>query len=183
MNSRLSPVLSEFAEGRWPDERGRASGRYVDLHALDREMERSNEREQYAGEFDPRESEQPRSRRRVLGALARFLTVVGVGVAATLAWQSYGNAARQIAAGVSGVAWLAPRPAPATSLASTNADRLAAISRSLAGVRQSVDRLAADVTKLQAVKQELPPARTSGTPSPTAPVASRKPAPGPTIAR
>jgi hypothetical protein len=198
MDSRLSPALAEFAEGRWPDARERVADRYLmDRHALDRHRVEPplhpSEREHYAGEFEPRESEQPRSPRlRVLAALARFLTIFGIGVAATLAWQSYGNAARRIAAGLSGVGWLAPRPAPAPSVPFTDAspDQLAAISRSLAGVRQSVDKLAADITKLQAAKQDLPPARTSGTPpAPASPaaVASRKPAPpvlpGPMIAR
>jgi hypothetical protein len=184
MNSRLSPALAEFAEGRWPDERERALDRYaVDRHALDRHaMEppfHPGEPEQYGGEFEPFDSEPPPRppRWRVIAAFARFLIVFGIGVAATLVWQSYGNAARRIVASLTGVDWLAPRTAPAPSVPFANAspDQLAAISRSLAGVRQSVDKLAADITKLQAAKQDLPPARTSGPPAPASPAATAAP--------
>jgi hypothetical protein len=174
MNARLSPALAEFAEGRWPDERERASDRY----ALDRYMMEPplhpSEREQYADTFESLENEQPRlPRRRVMSSLARFLLVFSIGVAATLTWQSYGNAARRIAASLSGVGWLAPQPAPPPSVPFTDAspNQLAAITRSLAGVRQSVDKLAADITRLQAAKP-LPPA-----PASPAAASNRKPAP------
>jgi hypothetical protein len=185
MNSRLSPALAEFAEGRWPDERDRAPDRYVmDRYAPGRQVMEPplhpSEHGHYAT-FDSFGSEQPRlPRRRVMTALARFLLVFSIGVAATLTWQSYGNAARRIAAGLSGVGWLAPRPAPTSSVPFTEAspDQLAALTRSLAGVRQSVDKLAADITRLQAAKQDLPAARTPTLPPPASPTAasSRKPA-------
>src|SRR5262245_43361174 len=51
--------------------------------------------------------------KRASRGLARFLIVFCIGVAATLAWQSYGNAARDIIANSSPqLGWLAP-PAPA----------------------------------------------------------------------
>jgi len=56
-------------------------------------------------------------------------------------------------------AWppVAQTAAPAGS-ASASPDLLAAISRGLAAVRQSLDKLAADISKLQAAKQDTPSA-------------------------
>jgi hypothetical protein len=77
----------------------------------------------------------------------RVLAFLVIGVAGTLAWQSYGDPARAtIASWSSHLAWVAP-PAP------TGADQIVAISRDLAVVRQSVDKLANDVAKLQASQQ------------------------------
>ncbi len=89
-------------------------------------------------------------------AFARFLILFCVGVAATLAWQSYGDAARQIIASSSPrLGWLAPQPAPpaqnapdiialaAPAAPSPDQQRLNAISLDLDAVRQSVDRIAA----------------------------------------
>jgi hypothetical protein len=81
-------------------------------------------------------------------------TLVPLAFVATLAWQSYGRAAREVIA-----RWLAPRPvaqaAPA-SFAGASSDDLLAMSRSLAALRAGVDKLAADITKLQATKQGTP---------------------------
>ena len=87
-------------------------------------------------------------------AFVRFLMIFFMGVVATLAWQSYGRAAREVIA-----RWLAPRPvaqaAPAP-FAGASSDDLLAMSRSLAALRDGVDKLAADITKLQATKQGTP---------------------------
>src|SRR5215467_14526638 len=73
-------------------------------------------------------------------AFVRFLMIFFIGVTATLAWQSYGGATREaIARWSPRLAWLAP-PATPTVL-----DQVVAISRNLAMVRQSVDKLAADI--------------------------------------
>ena len=46
-------------------------------------------------------------------AVVRFLIMVGIGVAATLAWQSYGDTAREKIANMSPqLGWLAPQAAP-----------------------------------------------------------------------
>jgi hypothetical protein len=207
MSSRLSPALAEFAEGRWPDERPsdtRSFDRHtfdprtfdphisdpyaLDQHAMEPPLHPS-EREQYENEFDQqRETGERRSPgRRVAAALARFLMVFCIGIVATLVWQSYSSAARRIVAGLSPeLGWLAPQPAPAASSppvlpASAPPDQLAAISRSLTVVRQSVDKLAADITKLQTARQDPPPVRTSGPPASAPPAAvvapGRKPTP------
>jgi hypothetical protein len=111
-------------------------------------------------------------------AVARFLMIFFIGVAATLAWQAYGGAAREtIASWSPHFSWLAPPAAPAGA----SPDQLAAISRGLAAVRQSVDKLAADVTKLQAPQQGALE-RTSAPPPSPAGVPARKPVPSPSRA-
>ena len=111
-------------------------------------------------------------------AFARFLMIFFIGVVATLAWQSYGGGAREVIAGWSPrLGWLAPPVAPARA----SPDQLVAISRGLAVVRQSVDKLAADITKLQATQQGALD-RTPAPPSPAG-VPARKPVPPPSPSR
>lgn len=60
----------------------------------------------------PSPTDRPRLGGRALRGLARFVVASCIGVAATLAWQSYGGAARQMIANwVPQLAWLAPPPA------------------------------------------------------------------------
>ena len=83
-------------------------------------------------------------------AFVRFLMIFFIGVVATLAWQSYERAARKVMA-----SWLAPGPiaqAASTPFADATSDDLVAMSRSLAVLRDGVDKLAADITKLQTTK-------------------------------
>ena len=112
--------------------------------------------------------------------IKRALVASCIGVAAALAWQSYGDAARAMIAGFAPqLEWLAPAaPAAEATSASVSPDQLVAISHGLAAVRQSVDRLAADIARLQASKPDLaspdvPVGRTSALPPPVA----RKPVP------
>jgi hypothetical protein len=182
MNSRLTPALSDFAEGRWPEEREMNTRR---LHARDVEPRDfdpgSMEPPLHPSEIDRLEGARWRLpaglARWIPVALLRFMIVFFIGVGTTVAWQSYGNAARRMVAGLyPGLGWLAPAAPPSAAVApgsavSASPDQLAAISRSLAGVRQSVDRLTADITKLQAAKQDQPLARTPPASAPP-PVAS-----------
>lgn len=114
----------------------------------------------------------PASRKRP----ARFLITFCLGIAATLAWQSYGDRARGIVAKLSPqLGWLAPQAALAQTAAATptaptppvDQQEFKAISLNLAAVRQRVDQLAAQVTagqeqvtrdftmKLQAAEQDI----------------------------
>jgi hypothetical protein len=161
MNSRLRVGLSEFSEGRWATE----PSMDPPIHPTELELVRSKR--------------SSRVKRGVL-ALARFLIIFGIGVGGTLAWQSHGDAARaKIANLAPQFAWLAPQTAPGARAASAasdgvSADQLVAISRGLAVVRQSVDKLAADITKLQTTKQEA--ANRASAPPPAAVAApGRKP--------
>jgi len=125
----------------------------------------------------------------------RFLIAICVGVAATLAWQSYGDAARQIVANsYPQLAWLAPeaavaQTAPATILppnTSPDQQQLKAMSLDLAVLRQRVDQIAAgqdritrDITaKLQAAEQDILDKISAPAPQPAA-APARKPAPPP----
>ncbi len=114
-------------------------------------------------------------------AFLRFLMIFLIGVVATLAWQSYGRAARGVIA-----SWLAPGPvaqAAPIPFADASSDDLLAISRSLAALRDGVDKLAADITKLQATKHGTPDAASAHLPS-SAEVPAQKPAPqAPTASR
>ncbi len=106
----------------------------------------------------------------------RLLITFCIGVAVTLAWQSYGDAAREMIANSSPqLGWLAPQTAAAQTAPDTIApptsspdpQELKAISADLAAVSQKVDQLAAHVaagqeqmtrdfaTKLQAAEQDI----------------------------
>src|SRR6266436_1918426 len=120
----------------------------------------------------------PRARRcrtSVMPTLTHILVTICVGVAAILAWQSYGDAARRIiASSYPQLDWLAPRAAPiaysahgttgpaAQAAASPDQQRLNAMSLDLDAIRQSVDRIAItqeqmtrEISKLQAVEQQI----------------------------
>ncbi len=102
-------------------------------------------------------------------AFLRVLMIFLIGIVATLAWQSYGRAARGVIA-----SWLAPGPvAQAAPIPFADAS---AMSRSLAALRDGVDKLAADITKLQATKQGTPDAASAHLPS-SAEVPAQKPVP------
>jgi hypothetical protein len=107
--------------------------------------------------------------KRASRALVRFLVTFCIGVAATVAWLSYGDAAREmIASSSSQLGWLAPKPAApqAAPPAVDQQQQLNAISLGLAAMRQSVDTLAAqlaasqdqmtrEITMLRAAQQEI----------------------------
>ena len=119
---------------------------------------------------DDRSERLPPRRRRPLRALFRFLLAVGIGVAGTLAWQAYGDMAREMAAAAypQQLGWLTPLTPPAQTIAATvpapaapatigsaapvatpDQQQLAAVSRSLADVRRKVEELAAQVASSQ----------------------------------
>jgi len=104
--------------------------------------------------------------------MIRFLITFCVGVFATLAWQSYGDMARErIANSYPQLGWLAPeaavaQTAPATivpPITSPDQQEFKAMSSDLAALRQRVDQIAAgqdritrDITvKLQAAEQDI----------------------------
>jgi hypothetical protein len=143
--------------------------------------------------------------------LLRFLVTLGLGVGGTLAWQSpYGDTARQIAATTypDQLGWLAPQPqAPAATAAPVRAasatvgaaaptfdsQQLNAVSLGLAGVRRSVEELAAqvatgqqqmagEIARLQASEQDILNKIAASPPRPAAapaPAPGRKPAAAP----
>lgn len=144
--------------------------------------------------------------RRALRRLVRFVFTLGVGIGGTLAWQAYGDAAKQMMAGAypAQLGWLAPQAAtdavatpsaPATLASAPPAapaadqQQLNSLSLNLAAVRQSVEQLATqvasaqqqmsgDIARLQASEQDILTKIATPAPRP-APVAVRKPAPPP----
>jgi hypothetical protein len=83
--------------------------------------------------------EQPPYGKRGWHPVTHFLIVFFLGAVATLAWQSYGRAAREMVAGsFPQLRWLAPQ----TAVAETAPDRLDQITR-------SIDRIAGDVATTQ----------------------------------
>jgi hypothetical protein len=132
-------------------------------------------------------SERPSLGKRGSRALARFVITFCVGVAATLAWQSYGDAARQMIASLSPqLSGLASQGAP---FAQTPPDKIAPAVlatpssdqqqlNAIALMRQSIDQLTAgqqqitrEITKLRAAEQEIldkisvPPPRPAAAPA------------------
>ncbi len=151
----------------------------------------------------------PSLARRVSRRLARLLVVLCVGIGSTLAWQSYGDAARaMIAKSSPQLGWLAPQTAPVLPTApetaaptSAVASDLEKLALGLAAVRQSVDQLTSqlaagqqqmgvDIAKLQADEQEILHKLSVTAPRPTAapahkqaPVSAATPPPAPPQAR
>jgi small-conductance mechanosensitive channel len=129
--------------------------------------------------------------------LMRLRITFCIGIAVVLAWQSYGDTAREMIANSSPqLSWLAPQPAVAQTASDTvapttssaNPQELKAMSLDLAALRQRVDQLAAQVaadqeqmardftTKLQAAERDILAKISVPSPQPAAgPV--RKPAP------
>ena len=100
-------------------------------------------------------------------AFVRFLVTFGIGVGATLVWQSYGDAAREmIANSAPQLSWLVPQSAsvaqnatdpiaPATSAAVAPDPQLNAVALDLDAVRQSVDRIATSQEQLTRTVEQL----------------------------
>ena len=123
-------------------------------------------------ERDP--SDRPSIGRRMFRALSRFSIAVLFGVAATLAWQSHGDEAKEMfRTWVPSLAWLLPVSAT-TSAASASlpqlAQQLESMARDLAIVRRGMEQLAANVAKLHAVENP-----SSGRPSWADPILPRTP--------
>ena len=133
------------------------------------------------------------------GRAARSLIIFCIGVAATLAWQSYGDATREmIATSYPQLGWLAPQTAAAESTPEITAPtapatgldspELRSILVNLGAVRQSVDELAAqfaasqqqmanDIAKLNAAEQDIFDKISSAPPPRPAAAPARKPVP------
>jgi len=107
------------------------------------------------------QNEQPSLHKRARRAIARFLIIFCIGVATTLAWQSYGDEAREmIANSYPQLGWLAPQAEPVAQNAPETIalvapaapsfdQQLIAISFDLDGVRQDIDKIAASIAAIQ----------------------------------
>jgi hypothetical protein len=157
----MASTLHRLQPDRWAEEMVDAN-----LHPLDLE----------------RKKDWPAPRRRKSRPVVRFLTTFCLGVAAILAWQSFGDAARQMVASSSpALGWLAPQVAPPdqASLAQpptafADLQQVKAALLDLAAVRQSVEQVAAqnqqlasDIATMQTAQQAI--LRKLSTPPPPAP--------------
>jgi hypothetical protein len=188
MASTLRRAQSDFPEDQWSDE--------TSVDPKVRPVDLGLRRDRFS-------SKRPSLGKRASRAVVGFLITFCIGVAAALAWQSYGDAAREmIASSPPQLGWLAPQAAPLAQTASDivasaapatpspDLQQLKAMSLDLAAVRQNVEQLAAqfaagqqqmagDIATLQAAQQDilhkisLPPPRPAAIPA-------RKPVPPPT---
>ena len=140
MNAMPSPTTqSEFSEGSLPV---KPPVEAPAIRPADLKNDRSPKRHRSLGMRAPL-------------AFTRFVITFCFGVAATLAWQSYGDAAREMIANSSPqLAWLAPQAAPAqntpyaiapsaSGASSPDQQQLGAVSLDLDAMRQGVDRIVA----------------------------------------
>jgi hypothetical protein len=137
----------------------------LEHHSGGRPVKRSSEATPKLSDLDEEvrpagsKNERPLFRRRT-GGLTRVLIMFGMGVGATLAWQSYGDEVRAtLANSYPQFGWLAPRaalaetapePAPIVpATASTEGQQLEVISISLAAMQQSIEQLTAQLVASQ----------------------------------
>ena len=137
MSAMSSPAQSEFYAGLLPVE-PLAEPPPVRPTTLENDQSQNNT--------------QPSLRKRASRAFSRFLITFCIGGASTLAWQSYGDAARaMIANSYPQLGWLAPQAEPvaqnvpetiALVAPSFDQQQLNAMSLDLDAIRQNVDRIA-----------------------------------------
>src|SRR5712664_2473963 len=124
-------------------------------------------------------SDRPSIGRRIFRTLTRFFIAVLIGVGATLAWQSHGDAAREmVVARVPTLAWLLSVSATKTPVVAATApdpvQQLEPLASNLDVVRRSVEQLAAkqeqmaqNIAALQAVEEDIRQKMSSPPPSPS----------------
>ena len=129
-------------------------------------------------------SDRPSVGRRIFRTLTRFFIAVLIGVGGTLAWQSHGDAAREIVvARAPTLAWLlSVSTTKPPAVAATSADpmqQLAPLASNLDVVRRSVEQLAAkqeqmaqNIAALQAVEEDIRQKLSSTPPAPAQQAAS-----------
>jgi hypothetical protein len=102
--------------------------------------------------------------RRILRALTRFFVAVLIGVGATLAWQSYGGAARETMVAQSpALAWLLPVSETQSPVSALDpAQQLVPLASNLEVIRRNVEQLAAkqdqmaqNIVLLQATQEDV----------------------------
>jgi hypothetical protein len=140
-------------------------------------------------------SNRPPLRRRIFRALIRFVVTILIGVGGTLAWQSYGDVARQMAVArvpaLNGLLSVSPTMSPVVAVSPSPAQQSGFPASSLDALRRSMEQLAArqeqmaqNIGTLQAVEEDIrqkmsftPPSVPAALIQPAAPIAQHKPAP------
>jgi hypothetical protein len=129
-------------------------------------------------------SDRPSIGRRIFRTLARFIIAVLIGIGATLAWQSHGDAAREmVVARAPSLGWLlSVSTTKSPAVAATAPDpvqQLEPLASNLDVVRRSVEQLAAkqeqmaqNIATLQALEEDIRQKVSSPPPSPSPQAAS-----------
>ena len=129
-------------------------------------------------------SDRPSIGRRIFRTLTRFIIAVLIGIGATLAWQSHGDAAREmVVARAPSLGWLlSVSTTKSPAVAATAPDpvqQLEPLASNLDVVRRSVEQLAAkqeqmaqNIATLQAVEEDIRQKVSSPPPSPSEQAAS-----------
>jgi hypothetical protein len=140
-------------------------------------------------------SQRPPARRRIFRSFTRFLVTILIGVGSTLAWQSYGDVAKQMVAAqapaLSGLLSVLPTKPPVGAASPNPAQQPGFSASSLDALRRSVEQLAArqeqtaqNVAMLRAVGEDIrqkmsftPASVPAALTQPAVPVAPPKPTP------
>src|SRR5467141_2286036 len=129
-------------------------------------------------------SDRPSIGRRIFRTLTRFIIAVLTGVGATLAWQSHGDAAREmVVARAPSLGWLlSVSTTKSPAVAATAPDplpQLVPLASNIDAVRRSVEQLAAkqeqmaqNIATLQALEEDIRQKVSSPSPSPSQQAAS-----------
>jgi hypothetical protein len=129
-------------------------------------------------------SDRPSIGRRIFRTLARFIIAVLIGIGATLAWQSHGDAAREmVVARAPSLGWLlsvsATKSPAVAATAPDPVQQLEPLASNLDVVRRSVEQLAAkqeqmaqNIATLQALEEDIRQKVSSPPPSPSQQAAS-----------
>src|SRR5882724_7071107 len=184
MYDSLSPTL---VEKEWQTAEETSSGGPArDLHARSdqrvgtRPMKPSIRSPRPSGLNDDQvASDRPSIGRRIFRTLTRFIIAVLIGIGATLAWQSHGDAAREmVVARAPSLGWLlSVSTTKSPAVAATAPDpvqQLEPLASNLDVVRRSVEQLAAkqeqmaqNIATLQALEEDIRQKVSSPTPSPS----------------
>lgn len=131
-------------------------------------------------------SDRPSVGGRAFRTFTRFFIAVLFGVGGTLAWQSHGNAVREmVVARAPALAWSLSVSTTSPAVAATSPDpvqQLTPLASNLDAVRRSVEQLAAkqeqmaqNIAKLQAVEEDIRQTVSSPAQSPAASIPQHKP--------
>src|SRR5258705_12753839 len=182
MNYSQSPPL---AEKEWQTAEAHDLDAISDQRIGRRPVKPSNHSSRSSSlKHDQVAGDRPPLGRRIFRTVSQFLIVVLIGVGATLAWQSYGDAAREmVIARAPTMAWLlSVSTTRSPAVAATSPDpvqQLGPLASNLDVVRRSVEQLAAkqdqmaqNIATLQALEEDIRQKVSSPPPSPSQQAAS-----------
>jgi len=182
MNYSQSPPL---AEKEWQTAEAHDLDAISDQRIGRRPVKPSNHSSRSSSlKHDQVAGDRPPLGRRIFRTVSQFLIVVLIGVGATLAWQSYGDAAREmVIARAPTLAWLlSVSTTRSPAVAATSLDpvqQLGPLASNLDVVRRSVEQLAAkqdqmaqNIATLQAVEEDIRQKMSYTPPSPSQQAAS-----------